>query len=101
MAAFFMLAAWLAAAAPAVAAPPCMARGDMVRGDMVRELADKYREVPVAVGVTNAGGLVEVLTTADGGTWSIVITTPQGMSCLVAAGEGWKTAKQPAEGEAS
>ena len=44
----------------------------------------------MAVGVTNKGALVEVLTSADGGTWTIIVTTPQGMSCLVAAGEGWR-----------
>jgi hypothetical protein len=33
---------------------------------------------------------VEVLSTGDGETWSIIITSPKGMSCLVAAGEGWR-----------
>ena len=52
--------------------------------------SDKYREAPVAVGVTHNGGLIEVLSTGEGQTWSIIITSPQGMSCLVAAGEGWR-----------
>ncbi len=62
--------------------------------DVLPHLAQKYDEVPVAIGVTNSGGLVEVLTTADGGTWTIIVTTPQGISCLVAAGEGWRNRKQ-------
>jgi hypothetical protein len=37
-----------------------------------------------------------VLTTGNGTTWSIIVTTPQGMSCLVAAGEGWKAMQQVA-----
>ena len=53
-------------------------------------LAKKYKESPVAAGVTLSGGLVEVLTDGKGGTWTIIVTTPQGMSCLVAAGEGWR-----------
>ncbi|MFQ5774404.1 MAG: hypothetical protein ACE5GS_07815 [Kiloniellaceae bacterium] len=57
-------------------------------------LAKKYKEAPVASGVTNNGGLVEVLTDAKGGTWTIIVTTPQGMSCLVAAGEGWRNMEQ-------
>ena len=32
---------------------------------------------------------MEVLTSPDGGTWTIIVTTPQGFACLVAAGEGW------------
>jgi len=57
-------------------------------------LAKKYQEAPVASGVTNNGGLVEVLTNAKGGTWTIIVTTPQGVSCLVAAGEGWRAMEQ-------
>lgn len=52
-------------------------------------LANKYQEPPIAVGVTNAGGLVEVLTSKYGRTWTILVTSPHGMTCLVAAGEGW------------
>lgn len=57
-------------------------------------LAKKYKEAPVASGVTNNGGLVEVLSDAKGGTWTIIVTTPQGVSCLVAAGEGWRRMEQ-------
>ena len=57
-------------------------------------LSDKYKESPVAIGVTNNGGLVEVLSTNEGTTWSIIVTTPKGVSCLVAAGEGWRALQQ-------
>lgn len=57
-------------------------------------LESQYAEAPVAIGVANNGGLVEVLSTGDGDTWSIIITTPKGMSCLVAAGEGWRVIEQ-------
>lgn len=60
------------------------------RDRVVKLLADKYAEAPVAVGVTNTGGLVEVLSTGSGATWTIIITTPKGWSCLIAAGEGWR-----------
>ncbi|MGF1593023.1 MAG: hypothetical protein ACFCUW_07075 [Kiloniellaceae bacterium] len=59
-------------------------------------LQQKYKEQPVALGVTHNGGLVEVLSTGNGNTWSIIVTTPQGMSCLVAAGEGWRAMQQVA-----
>ena len=60
------------------------------RASVIGSLAQKYREVPVAVGVTSTGGIVEVLTTSDGATWSIIVSNPNGTSCLVAAGEGWR-----------
>ncbi len=53
-------------------------------------LGEKYREAPVAIGVTSTGSIVEVLTTGDGATWSIIVSNPNGTSCLIAAGEGWR-----------
>ena len=64
------------------------------RDSVLEVLAQKYKESPVALGVTHNGGLVEVLSTGNGTTWSIIVTTPQGMSCLVAAGEGWRAMEQ-------
>ncbi len=66
------------------------------RDSVLQVLQQKYNEGPVALGVTHNGGLVEVLATEDGTTWSIIVTTPQGMSCLVAAGEGWRAMEQVA-----
>ena len=60
------------------------------RDDVLGHLAQKYQELPVAVGVTDRGGLVEVLSTGDGKTWTIIISSPDGEACMVAAGEGWR-----------
>ncbi len=64
------------------------------RDNVLDLLAKKYQETPIAAGVTNTGGLVEVLADIKSGTWTIIVTTPQGMSCLVAAGEGWRNMEQ-------
>ncbi len=76
-------------ASAAMAQPQCNERDNVL--DL---LAKKYQETPIAAGVTNTGGLVEVLTDIKSGTWTIIVTTPQGMSCLVAAGEGWRNMEQ-------
>jgi hypothetical protein len=60
------------------------------RASVIGRLAEKYGEAPVAIGVTTAGALVEVLATGDGGTWTIIVSNPNGTSCLIAAGEGWR-----------
>ena len=60
------------------------------RDAIVAYLEKKYGETPVGIGVTRNGGLVEVLSSDGGGTWSIIVTNARGWSCLVAAGEGWK-----------
>ena len=79
------IACALLVAAAAWAQPACAPR-DQILG----WLASAYREAPVAAGVTAGGELVEVLARPDGRTWTIIITTPKGLSCLVAAGEGWR-----------
>ena len=60
------------------------------RTKVLGHLAKKYQEAPVAIGVTSTGGLVEVLSTGDGNTWTIIVSNPNGVSCLLAAGEGWR-----------
>ncbi len=81
--------ALIASTAMAQAQPQCNERDNVLE-----LLAKKYKETPIAAGVTNTGGLVEVLTDHKSGTWTIIVTTPQGMSCLVAAGEGWRSMVQ-------
>ena len=60
------------------------------RDNVIELLGKKYQETVSALGVSNTGGLVEVLHDPKDGSWTIIITTPGGMSCLVAAGEGWR-----------
>ena len=82
-------------AAPAVAQPQCDDRAKVLA-----HLATKYQESSVAIGVTSSGGLVEVLNSPEGKTWTIIVTTPQGMTCLLAAGDGWQELKaEPARPE--
>jgi len=72
--------------APAAMAEPACAS----RTDVVKELANRYKEIPVAVALANNGELLEVLTSGTGGTWTIILTAPNGVSCMVAAGKDWQ-----------
>jgi hypothetical protein len=60
------------------------------RPDVVALLASDFREQPSSVGVTGDGQLIEVLTSEENETWSIVLTDKRGQSCIVATGEGWQ-----------
>ena len=86
------LAVALAASAySAVAAAPA---GDDelcgTRADILKHLGGKYREQPVAAGIALNGGYVELLSAGSGATWTIVITKPDGSTCVVVAGEDWE-----------
>jgi len=61
------------------------------RETILQYLATKYSEEPVAIGIANNGGVIEVIASAGGGTWTIIITMPSGVSCLLATGRVWET----------
>ncbi|MGE0118626.1 MAG: hypothetical protein AB7S71_12160 [Dongiaceae bacterium] len=80
---------------------PAMAAGSMAcskRDDVLSQLGSKYKEAPSAVGLANNGGLIEVLTSDDGSTWTIIVSMPNGTSCLLAAGENWQPIERVAQG---
>jgi hypothetical protein len=82
-------------ALPAAAgSPPCASRPELLK-----QLAKQFHEQPAALGLTNNGSLIEVLTSDDGSTWTIMISQLNGPSCLVAAGASWEELKRAAKGE--
>ncbi len=60
------------------------------RDKIVEWLAVKYKEAPIATGVSSNGRLIEVLSTHDGDTWTVMFTSPDGNSCVIASGQGWR-----------
>lgn len=56
---------------------------------MSDQLERRYAEVPVASGLTQ-DKLLQVFATSDGSTWTVVLTRPDGMSCVVATGHDWQ-----------
>tara|TARA_R110000868_G_scaffold28525_8_gene106922 strand:- start:9683 stop:9991 length:309 start_codon:yes stop_codon:yes gene_type:complete len=60
------------------------------RTDVLKHLSAKYTEAPVALGLANNGGVLEVLSSKTGTSWTIIITMPNGPTCMVAAGENWE-----------
>ena len=92
----FLIAAFISIgfALPASAQMAC---GD--RGEILERLSGKFSEAPVAMGLSNTGGVIEVLSSAEGSTWTIILTDPNGLSCLLAAGEYWEIAQQLVSGQ--
>lgn len=80
--------------AEAAAPNPCAARGEVVA-----ELAERFGETLRSVGPRRAEGVVEVYASTRTGTWTILLTRPDGTSCLLAAGEFWEEEAGAAPGE--
>lgn len=61
------------------------------RGTILAFLKHRYAEKPVAMGLAANGGLIEVLASHDGQTFTIIVTNPDGRACMVAAGKDWQS----------
>lgn len=60
------------------------------RADFVDALKGKYNETPRALAIAGDVNLVEVFASKDTGTWTILVTTPEGKSCIIGAGKDWQ-----------
>lgn len=83
------LVGFSAAAVPAVAQQMPTSPACGPRKTVVDQLGREYSEVPVTRGVTSEGALMELLASPSG-TWTLLISLPNGQTCLAAAGESWE-----------
>ena len=84
----------LGIAASATPAQAQMACGK--RAQVVKMLESRNAETPVSVGLAANGAVVEVFATVDGTSWTILMSMPDGRTCLMAAGESWMSVTQVA-----
>ncbi|MGQ0681817.1 hypothetical protein [Bradyrhizobium sp.] len=84
LAAAFALIVPLAATA-AGAAGPCASRSDLAS-----LLKDNFGEILVAQGLSSKGHLLEVFV-SPAGSWTILMSRADGLSCAVDVGEPWVT----------
>jgi hypothetical protein len=80
-------AAIMVAATPVLAEPPARCAS---RDRLLEQLDRGYQEQRIAVGLSNRGVVIEILASADGASWSLLVTHPGGHSCLLDAGQGWQ-----------
>lgn len=69
------------------------------RDSVLEHLASKYGESRIAWGVANGGQLVEVLSSGEDGTWTVIITGRDGIACAIAAGQDWRSYEPQPKGE--
>tara|TARA_R110002167_G_scaffold160577_3_gene356635 strand:- start:940 stop:1251 length:312 start_codon:yes stop_codon:yes gene_type:complete len=64
------------------------------RDNMVKHLATKYLEKQVAMGLNVQGDLVEIFS-SDKGDFTILLSKPNGTSCVATTGHNWTTSDFP------
>ena len=89
------IAALIAGPASAQSGANCAPR-DMV----VERLAAKYGEVRQSMGLGANNAVVEVFASDVSGSWTITVTTANGLTCLVASGQAFEALAEvpPVEG---
>ena len=68
----------------AAAMPQC---GD--RDHVIASLSGKFPEQHIASGFQSSAGLMEIWASDSDGTWTILLTKPDGQTCVVASGTHW------------
>ena len=84
------LALLLAVTAPA----PAQSQAQSVcaaHAEVAKRLGSGYSESPTAMGLASNGSVIELFSTVDGSTWTLIMTMPDGTSCTMVAGEAWET----------
>ena len=71
------------------------------RTAVVERLASGYGETRQSIGLGANNAVVEVFASEETGTWTITVTSPQGVTCLVASGQAFEETLEtlPAKGD--
>lgn len=64
------------------------------RDTVLQRLAEAYGETRRSVGLGRDNSMMEVYASEESGSWTITVTTPNGMTCLVASGQSFETFAQ-------
>ena len=83
----------LAAAAAVVLVPEKAAAGPALcgkRGELINVLKQRYQENRVAVGLSQKSSEAFEIFASEKGTWTVLMTTKTGLTCIMASGHSWK-----------
>ncbi len=69
----------------------------MPHDDFRMELQRNFLEAPVAISIANNGALIELYAKRDKSSWTLVMTRPGGLSCVLVAGEEWNDLRKREE----
>jgi hypothetical protein len=66
------------------------------REDVIARLSQLYGESRRAFGLSSDNRVMELFASERTGSWSLIVTLPNGLACLVSAGEAFEDAGKPA-----
>ena len=69
---------------------PANAQACTDRAALVERLTETYGERFAGAGMQNERAIFEIWVSDETGTWTIIMSRPNGQSCVMAAGENWR-----------
>ncbi len=69
-------------------------QGCMDRQEAIKNLKEDFSEHRMGLGIDPSVNVVFEIFASKEGTWTIIITFPNGRSCQIASGEGWTVTKR-------
>lgn len=68
---------------------------------VIERLAEGYGETRQSMGLGANNAVIEVFASSETGTWTITVTRPNGLTCLVASGQAFEELAEalPAKGD--
>ena len=60
------------------------------RDNVLSTLGDRYGETRQSIGLGASGQVMEVFASLETGTWTITLTLPNGVTCLMASGQSFE-----------
>lgn len=85
----------MALAAQAVQAQSARNRNCAPRELVMQQLAERFGETRRGIGLVQQGSVMELFASEATGSWTIVVTAPNGVTCLMAAGQAWEALAEP------
>ena len=74
----------------ALAAQQVHAQNCAPREDIIQRLAETYGETRRGIGIARQGAVMEVYASDSSGSWTITVTLPDGVTCLIASGQAYE-----------
>lgn len=71
------------------------------RPDVLTALATKYGEARRGIGIAGQNAVMELFVNPSTGTWTIIATSPDGKTCLIASGSNFEMTQDPAPAKGS
>lgn len=65
------------------------------RQTVLERLSSKYGETRQSIGLGNRGVVMELFASTSTGTWTITVTTPDGLTCMIGAGNSYEKQTTP------